>query len=368
MLARRLEALAYLFHQFQPAVLVGDVPRPFRPGGGALAQVVEQQGEAHIGGRREQRGLLQRHQRVHPGIDLGVVLFGLGHAEQGLQLRQQPGQGAAVAQHLHEYLGIALTQGALHFHPYALRRQVGQFVLVDNLGHQGEGFRGDAKPQVGIAGGEAGGAQYPQRVLHESVRHVPQHFGSQVPLAAVGIDDVTVGGAGHGVDGEVAPQQVLLQGDRGVAVHGEAGVAVPPLALGARQGVLVFGIGVQEHREILAHLLEALIQQVGGGGAHHHPVVLAAGVAQQGIAHRAADQVDLHEAAIASPGRLTSCTCRSCICSWSSGRFPARTATWSRPTRSRYPGRWRRDCRCGRRWRPSGRTGCGLWRFCDWGG
>ena len=114
--------------------------------------------------------------------------------------------------------------------------------------------------------------------------------------------------------------------------------------------------------------LEALIQQVGGGGAHHHPVVLAAGVAQQGIAHRAADQVDLHEAAIASPGRLTSCTCRSCICSWSSGRFPARTATWSRPTRSRYPGRWRRDCRCGRRWRPSGRTGCGLWRFCDWGG
>ena len=47
-------------------------------------------------------------------------------------------------------------------------------------------------------------------------------------------------------------------------MHGKAGIAVSPLALSACQGVLVFGLGVQEYRKVLAHLLVAQLQQFFG--------------------------------------------------------------------------------------------------------
>ncbi len=54
---------------------------------------------------------------------------------------------------------------------------------------------------------------------------------------------------GHGVDGEVAPLQVLLQGHVGREQRGEAAIAGRDLALEARQRVLLVRLRMQEHRE-----------------------------------------------------------------------------------------------------------------------
>ena len=70
------------------------------------------------------------------------------------------------------------------------------------------------------------------------------------------------------------------------------------LALGARQCVFILAAGVQEYREILTHLLVALAEQVFGPGADNHPVALNDRVTEQGIAHRAANQIDLHGASL----------------------------------------------------------------------
>ena len=43
----------------------------------------------------------------------------------------------------------------------------------------------------------------------------------------------------HGVDGQIAPRQVLLQRDVGQKMHGEAVVALRGFALGTRQRVFI---------------------------------------------------------------------------------------------------------------------------------
>src|SRR5690606_26869180 len=111
--------------------------------------------------------------------------------------------------------------------------------------------------------------------------------------APVGIDDLTLGIQGHGVDGQVAALQVLLQGDRGIGVEGEAAVAVTTLALGSGQRVLLAGVRVQEHREVLPDRAEASLQQQIRRGDDHYPVALMPGHAQQLVTDGAADQIGI---------------------------------------------------------------------------
>jgi len=156
---------------------------------------------------------------------------------------------------------------------------------------------------VRVARGKARGAQYAQRVLYERLRDVAQQPLFEIRPAAVWVDDAAVCILCHGVDGEVPPEQVVLQRDCGVAVHDKTGVPVAPLALGARQRVFFLGFGMQEHREILAHLLIALPQQIVRPGANDYPVAFHDRIAQQGIADRAANQVDFHAGSVPSAGR-----------------------------------------------------------------
>src|SRR6185312_3952057 len=93
------------------------------------------------------------------------------------------------------------------------------------------------------------------------------------------------------VDGEVATREVVLQRHVGRGVEAETVVARPRLALGARQRVFLAGVGMQEHREILADRLVALRQHVFGRRADHHVVAIEMRAAQQLVAYRAADQV-----------------------------------------------------------------------------
>ena len=63
----------------------------------------------------------------------------------------------------------------------------------------------------------------------------------------------------YAISGAQSPE-VFLQAHRRIAVHGKAGVAVTPLTLGARQGVLLLILWVEKDGEILAYLLIALLQ------------------------------------------------------------------------------------------------------------
>ena len=88
--------------------------------------------------------------------------------------------------------------------------------------------------------------------------------------------------------------QVLLQGNVRLGVESEAGIAAPGFALGACQGVFLMRFGVQEHRKILAHRLIARRKHGPRIGANHHPIAVFYFPPQQGIAHRAAHQINLH--------------------------------------------------------------------------
>ena len=91
-----------------------------------------------------------------------------------------------------------------------------------------------------------------------------------------------------------AAGEILFQRDVGVGMADEAVVAVAALALGAGEGVLLAAFGVKEDREILTHRAEAARQHLGGRGADHHPVAVLHRSAEQGIAHRAADDIGFH--------------------------------------------------------------------------
>ena len=131
-----------------------------------------------------------------------------------------------------------------------------------------------------------------------------QHFGLQIMLAVIGVDNLACPGAGqrvgqrlghgHGVDGEVAPGQVFFKGDVGRCLHGKAFVAPGGFALGAGEGVFLAAFGVQKHRKVFAHGQKALRAHGLGRAAHHHPVAVIHALAHQGIAHRTADDKHLH--------------------------------------------------------------------------
>ncbi|MNN34318.1 hypothetical protein D3C81_1481200 [compost metagenome] len=121
-----------------------------------------------------------------------------------------------------------------------------------------------------------------------------QQAQGEVVLAAVGIDQPAVGVLGDGVDGQVAADQVFLEGDLGAGVEGEAAVAASAFALGAGEGVFLAALRVEEHREVGADRAKALGEQFLGVGADHHPVGFRDGAAEQTVAYGAAHLVDLH--------------------------------------------------------------------------
>src|SRR3546814_4937466 len=68
------------------------------------------------------------------------------------------------------------------------------------------------------------------------------------------------------------------------------------LAFGAGQRVFLVRLRGQEHGEVAADRLEAGGEHGVGGFADDDEVAVAGRQAQQPVAHRAADEVDVHEA------------------------------------------------------------------------
>jgi hypothetical protein len=92
--------------------------------------------------------------------------------------------------------------------------------------------------------------------------------------------------------------EILLEAERGRRIELEGRVAAARLALGARERVFLFGLGMQKHREVLADLHVAEIAHLGRAAADDDPVALAHGQPEQLVANRAAHLVDVHASII----------------------------------------------------------------------
>ena len=118
---------------------------------------------------------------------------------------------------------------------------------------------------------------------------------SQVAPAAERVDERAVLGLRHRVDGQVAPRQVLLERDvgrrRGRRSRGSRARSCARCAP-ARTPRCVSR--VQEDREVLADRQEAGVDHLLRRGADDHPVVVVDRQPEQRVAHRAADDVELH--------------------------------------------------------------------------
>lgn len=123
----------------------------------ALAEVVQQAGPAHRERLARGGGVVDHHQHVLAGVDLGVVLLGLGHAEQAVEFGQQACECAAGAQHADQARGARLHEPACELLPDAFGDQVVDLARRDHGAHQRE--RLGRQLEVGEAGREARHAQ-----------------------------------------------------------------------------------------------------------------------------------------------------------------------------------------------------------------
>ena len=140
-----------------------------------LAEVVRQRGKADRQWKALTRGLVDHHQGMDAGIDLRMVVGPLRHAEQRIDLGQQPDQRAALAQHLEHARRPVFHQAFRQFLPDPLGNQMIDFAGGDHAAHQRQRFRRHRK--IGEAGGKAGKAQDAHRVFGEGRADMAQDFG-----------------------------------------------------------------------------------------------------------------------------------------------------------------------------------------------
>ena len=304
MIVRHPEAFAQHFQQGDAALLMTGVSRPFAGRRRSLPQIVRECGEAYCRVFAQARCLLQHHERMNAGIDLGMPLCRLWNAKQRFDLRKYDCQRAGCPQNFEVALRLRRVERPQRFLPHPLGNQRLQFAARRHRLHQTLGFRGDGKTQVRKARREAGKAQHAQGILDESRRNMPQYLGAQVAAAVEWIDDrAGFNVAGDGVDSQVAPLQVLLQCDFRRELRVEAIVPGAGFSFRARQGVFLAAAGVQEYGEILAHRTEVLIKQLLRRSSHHHPIALAHGQPQDFVANGAAHQIDFHRKSVADRAR-----------------------------------------------------------------
>ena len=125
-------------------------------------------------------------------------------------------------------------------------------------------------------------------------RYVPQDFGVEVSLTTEGVSDDAFGVHRHGIDGEVAAFEIFLKRNGRVCVDCEAVVTRPRFALGARQRIFLFGVGVQENGEVPANLRVTRGRHLLGCAADYDPVDFLVRIAQQGVADGAANAEAVH--------------------------------------------------------------------------
>ena len=115
-----------------------------------------------------------------------------------------------------------------------------------------------------------------------------------VALAAIRIDQRAVRAARHRIDGQIAPREILLERDLGSEFDVESAIARRDFPLATRERIFFVAVGMQEDREVAAHLAIAELQQLLARSADDHPVALPHRHAEHGVSNRTADQIHLH--------------------------------------------------------------------------
>ncbi|MNY18084.1 hypothetical protein D3C86_1514390 [compost metagenome] len=111
----------------------------------------------------------------------------------------------------------------------------------------------------------------------------------------IGVGQLAVFVFGHGVDGQVAADQVFFQGDIGAGMENESAVAAAAFALCASQCVLLPAFGMEKYRKVGPYRAITQSLHLFGSGADHHPIDISDWLAEQAIAYRAADFINLHK-------------------------------------------------------------------------
>ena len=121
-----------------------------------------------------------------------------------------------------------------------------------------------------------------------------QHARHNVGTAMMGIDDRTRFIPGHGIDGQIAAHQILLQRHSRRGMKGKADIARRSLAFGTGQRIFLMRLRMQEHREVAPDRRKAARQHVLGRGADHYPVAVLDRQTEQFVAHGTTHCVDFH--------------------------------------------------------------------------
>src|SRR3990167_6676367 len=123
----------------------------------------------------------------------------------------------------------------------------------------------------------------------------------KIALAAVGGIQLAQGVFGHGVNGQVTANQVVFDADVRAGEEGEATVALAGFALGAGEGVFLARLRMEKHREVVADRAKTLGQHLFNRSANYQPVDVGDRLAEQAVAHGAADLVNLHGSSFVRP-------------------------------------------------------------------
>jgi hypothetical protein len=227
-----------------------------------------------------------------------VIVGPLRHAEQRVDLRQNPRQRAARPQHVEHARRLFLHQAARHFLPHTFGHQRVHLAFGHHLAHQRQRLRRDVEVHEPCR--EPRDPQNPHGVFEKRIAYVPEEPRLQIGATVERVDHrtgqftVRAHLARHRVDRQIAACQVFLQRDVRRIEKLEAVITRRRLALGARKGVLLLRLRMQEHRKILAHRTVALRDHLLGGRADHDVIAVLHRHAQQLVANRATYRVDIH--------------------------------------------------------------------------
>ena len=242
---------------------------------------------------------VERHARVRAGGSGKLC----GEFWQHCRKRSACGERAEHARR------VPLHQAARELLPHPLRNQRISLAIGDHGAHQLQSFRRDCEIE---ASRKARDAQDAHRVFGERGPDVSQYARLEIGAAAERIDDAAPFILCNGVNGQIAPREILLERDLGRGVEFEAVIAACSLAFGACECIFLVRFGVQKHREVFADRFVAELDHLLGSRADHDIVAVLYRQAQQFIAYGTAYRVDFHRSRLGVRSRqdFTPVRCR----------------------------------------------------------
>ena len=249
---------------------------------------------------------------MHAGIDFRMVADFLRHAKERIHLGQQLRERSALAQH-----GDHSRRRIGSIRPIASSRQTRSGASVASS-PDADSLRSNAS----VSGATTKSKRAAKRATRSTRSGSSANAGEtwrerarpQIRFAAERIDQRAILGARHRIDREVPSLEVLLERHLRRGEKLEAAIAMPVLALGAGQRVLLARLRVEKHGKIAADRTITRCDQHLGRRADHHPVTVTRGPPEELVADRAADTIDFHRLPTATAALHLRCRAQRPTC------------------------------------------------------